>query len=103
MHKIHLEENIKTSWESQRCLDLIMQGVVRDEVLKLLDVGVIYLISDNSWVSSVQVVPKKSSITVVKNEADEFVPTPLQTRGRVCIDYCNLNSMTRKDHFRLPL
>ena len=26
----------------------------------------------------------------------------MQTGWRVCIDYCNLNAMTRKDHFPLP-
>ncbi|CAL8988281.1 unnamed protein product [Prunus brigantina] len=42
-----------------------MKEVVRAEVLKLLDVGIIYPISDSKWVSPVQVVPKKSGITVV--------------------------------------
>jgi len=102
MHRIHLEENAKTSRESQRRLNPIMQEVVRDEILKLLDVGVIYPISNSSWVSPVQVVPKKSGVTVVKNEADEFVPTRLQKGWKVCIDYRKLNSMTRKDHFPLP-
>ena len=70
MHRIHLEENAKTSREPQRRLNPIMQEVVRAEVLKLLDVGIIYTISDSNWVSLVQVVPKKSGITVVKNEDD---------------------------------
>ena len=47
-----------------------MQAVVRAEVLKLLDVGIIYPISDSNWVSPVQVLPKKSGITVVTNEDD---------------------------------
>ncbi|RVW66470.1 Transposon Ty3-I Gag-Pol polyprotein [Vitis vinifera] len=34
-----------------------MQEVVRAEVLKLLQAGIIYLISDNPWVSPTQVVP----------------------------------------------
>ena len=51
---------------------------MRAEVLKLLDVGIIYTISDNNWVSPVQVVPKKSGITVVKNEDDQLVPTRVQ-------------------------
>jgi len=50
----------------------------------------------------VQVVPKKSRITVVANENNELVPTRVQTGWRVCIDYRKLNSMTRKDHFPLP-
>ena len=32
---------------------------VKKEVVKLLDAGVIYPISDKEWVSPVQVVPKK--------------------------------------------
>ncbi|CAN6725250.1 unnamed protein product [Malus baccata var. baccata] len=51
----------------------------------------------------VQVVPKKSGVTVVKNEDNELVPTRIQIGWRVCIDYQKLNAMTRKDHFPLPL
>ena len=79
-----------------------MMEVVKKEILKLLDVGVIYAISDSKWVSPVQVVPKKSGITVVRNEENELVPTRVQTGWRVCIDYRKLNSATRKDHFPLP-
>ena len=53
-------------------------------------------------VSPVQVVPKKSGITVVKNKDDQLVPTRVQTGWRVCIDYYKLNAMIRKDHFPLP-
>ncbi|KAL3533840.1 hypothetical protein ACH5RR_007361 [Cinchona calisaya] len=102
MHRIHLEEEAKLSCESHRCLNPIMQDVVKDEIIKLLDVGVIYPILDSEWVSPVQVVPKKSRITVVKNESDELVPTRVQTRWCVCIDYRKLNSMTMKYHFSLP-
>ena len=70
--------------------------------MKLLDVGIIYPISDSNWVSPVQVVPKKSGITVVKNEDDQLVLTRVQIGWRECIDYCKLNAMTRKDHFPLP-
>ncbi|CAL8994036.1 unnamed protein product [Prunus brigantina] len=79
-----------------------MKEVVRKEVMKLLDVGIIYPISDSKWVSPVQVVPKKSGITVVKNEANELVPTRMTTGWRVCIDYRKLNTATSKDHFPLP-
>jgi len=44
-----------------------MKEVVQKEVVKHLDVGIIYTISDSQWVSPVQVVPKKSSITIIKN------------------------------------
>ncbi|XP_061993642.1 uncharacterized protein LOC133711554 [Rosa rugosa] len=72
------------------------------EVIKLLDCGVIYPISDSKWVSPVQVVPKKSGVTVVKNAENELVPQRTVTGHRVCIDYRKLNATTRKDHFPLP-
>lgn len=52
-----------------------MREVVTVKVLKLLDVGIIYPILDSNWVSRVQVVPKKSIITLFKNNEDELVPT----------------------------
>ncbi|CAN6573204.1 unnamed protein product [Malus baccata var. baccata] len=52
-----------------------MMEVVKKEIIKLLDCGVIYPISDSRWVSLVQVVPKKSGVTVVKNAENELVPT----------------------------
>ncbi|KAM2864295.1 hypothetical protein FF1_022978 [Malus domestica] len=102
MHRILLEEGAKPSQEAQRHLNPPMLEVVKKEVIKLLDYGVIYPISDSRWVSSVQVVPKKSGVTVVKNEEQELVPTRVVTGWRVCIDYRKLNARTRKDHFPLP-
>ena len=68
----------------------------------MLDAGIIYPISDSKWVSPVQVVPKKGGMTVVKNKANELIPTRTVTGWRVCIDYRKLNDATRKDHFPLP-
>jgi len=75
---------------------------VKKEVTKLLQAGIIYPISDSTWVRPVHMVPKKSGITVVKNEKNELIPTRIQNRWRVCIDYRRLNQATRKDHFPLP-
>ena len=102
MHKILLEENVKPSVEHQRRLNPIMKEVVRKEVLKWLNAGFIYAISDSPWVSPVHVVPKKGGFTVIRNEKNERIPTRTVTGWRVCIDYRKLNTATRKDHFPLP-
>ena len=101
-HRIHLEEDVKPSRQPQRRLNPIMKEVVKKEVLKLLDVGVIYPIVDSKWVSPTQVGPKKSGVTVVANENKELIPTRVTSGWRVCIDYRKLNAGTRKDHFPLP-
>ena len=59
MHRILLEDDSKPTVDAQRRLNPSMKEVVWKEVLKWLDEGVIYPISDSSWVSPVQVVPKK--------------------------------------------
>ncbi|CAL8996903.1 unnamed protein product [Prunus brigantina] len=81
MHRILLEEGAKPTREAQRRLNPPMMEVVKKEIIKLLDCGVIYPISDSRWVSPIQVVPKKSGVTVVKNEENELVPTRIQQAG----------------------
>ena len=101
-HRIHLEEDVKPFRQPQRRLNPVMKEVVEKEVLKLLDVGVIYPIADSKWVSPTQVVPKKFGVTVVVNEHNELIPTRVTTGWRVCIYYRKLNAGTRKYHFLLP-
>ncbi|GJZ68317.1 reverse transcriptase domain-containing protein [Tanacetum coccineum] len=64
-----------------------IHDVIKKEVEKLLDAGLIYPISDSPWVSPVHCVPKKGGMTVVTNDENELVPTRLVTGWRVCIDY----------------
>ena len=47
-------------------------------------------------------VPKKTRITVEKNEQGEEVQTRLATSWQICIDYRKLNLVTKKDHYPLP-
>ncbi|GJR85688.1 reverse transcriptase domain-containing protein [Tanacetum coccineum] len=101
-HKIQLLDYKKPVVQKQRRLNQNMQEVVKKEIVKLLDTGIIYPIVDSPWVSSIQCVPKKGGITVVTNEKDELFLTRTVTGWRVCIDYRKLNKATSKDHFMLP-
>ena len=74
MHKILIEENYKPAVQPQRRVNPNIKEVVKKEVIKLLDAGLIYPISDSPWVSPIQVVPKKGEMTVVKNDNGEMVP-----------------------------
>nr|GEX74459.1 reverse transcriptase domain-containing protein [Tanacetum cinerariifolium] len=101
-HKIQLLDDKKPVVQKQRRLNLNMQEVVKKEVVKLLDTGIIYLIADSPWVIPIHCVSKKGGITVVTNENIELVPTRTIIGWRVCIDYRKLNEATAKDHFPLP-
>nr|GEY46495.1 hypothetical protein [Tanacetum cinerariifolium] len=88
--------------QHQRRVNPKIHDVIKQEVLKLLDAGLIYPIFDSPWVSPVHCVPKKGGFTVVENEENELILTRLVKGWRVCIDYRKLNEATRKDHFPLP-
>nr|GFB48781.1 reverse transcriptase domain-containing protein, chloroplastic [Tanacetum cinerariifolium] len=78
-HKILMEEDYKPAVQHQRCVNPKIHDVIKKEVEKLLDAGLIYPISDSPWVSPVHCVPKKGGFTVVKNEENELIPTRLVT------------------------
>nr|GEW33975.1 reverse transcriptase domain-containing protein [Tanacetum cinerariifolium] len=86
-HKILMEEDYKPVVQHQRWVNPKIHNVIKKEVEKLLDDGLIYPISDSPWVSLVHCVPKKGGFTMVENEENELIPTRLVTRWRVCIDY----------------
>nr|GEW79708.1 DNA-directed DNA polymerase [Tanacetum cinerariifolium] len=101
-HKILMEEDFEPAVQHKRKVNPKIHDVIKKEVLKLLDAGLIYPISDSPWVSPVHCVPKKGGFTVVENEENELILTRLVMGWRVCIDYRKLNEATRKDHFLLP-
>ncbi|GJS90680.1 reverse transcriptase domain-containing protein [Tanacetum coccineum] len=99
---IQLLDDKKPVVQKQRRLNPNMQKVVKKEIVKLLDTGIIYPIADSPWVSPIHCVPKKGGIIVVTNKNDELVLTRTVTGWQVCIDYRKLNEATAKDHFPLP-
>lgn len=101
-HHIYLEEDAKPLRQPQRRLNPLIKYVVRCEVLKLLDTRIHYPISDSNWVNLTQVVPKKSRMTLIKNDQEELIPTMLTTGLQVCIDFKKPNLVTKNNHFPLP-
>nr|GFB68401.1 reverse transcriptase domain-containing protein [Tanacetum cinerariifolium] len=101
-HKILIEDDFEPVVQHQRRVNPKIHNVIKQEVLKLLEAGLIYLISDSPLVSTVHCVPKKGGFTVLENEENELILARLVTGWRVCIDYRKLNEATRKDHFPLP-
>nr|XP_043638113.1 uncharacterized protein LOC122609117 [Erigeron canadensis] len=74
-----------------------MKEVVKKEVIKLLDAGIIFPITDSAWVNLVHCVPQKGGMTVVENENKKLLATRTITGWRVCIDYRKLTQGTSKD------
>nr|GEV79577.1 retrovirus-related Pol polyprotein [Tanacetum cinerariifolium] len=100
-HKILMEEDFTPTVQHQRRVDPKTHDVIKQEVIKLLDAGLIYPIYDSPWVSPVHCVPKKGGFTVVENEDNELILTRMVMGWRVCIDYRKLNETIQKDHFPL--
>nr|GEX03050.1 reverse transcriptase domain-containing protein [Tanacetum cinerariifolium] len=106
-HKILREEDFEQAVQHQTSVNPKIHDVIKNEVLKLLDAGLIYPIYDSLWVSPVHCVPKKGGFTVVENEENELILTRLVTGWRICIDYpgnqyyCFLNRFS--GYFQIPI
>ncbi|GKC57611.1 reverse transcriptase domain-containing protein, partial [Tanacetum coccineum] len=74
-HKILMEDDFKLAVQHQRRVNPKIHEVIKKEVIKLLDAGLIYPVSDSPWVSPVHCVPKKGGMTIVENEDNELIPT----------------------------
>nr|GEV82011.1 hypothetical protein [Tanacetum cinerariifolium] len=95
-HKILMEEDFEPAVQHQRRVNPKIHDVIKQEVIKLLEAGLIYPISDSPWVSPMHCVPKKGGFTVVENEDNELIPT--QRMLKRCED-TNLCLNWEKNHF----
>jgi hypothetical protein len=95
-HRIPMEDQCKPVVDHQRRLTHAMREVVKKEVMKLLDAGIIYPVLHSEWVSPVHCVPKKEGLTMVKNEKNELILQRTVTGWRMCINYRKLNKVTKK-------
>ena len=75
MHKINLVEDVEPIVDTQKRVHPRLKDVVRREVIRLLESGVIYPISDSKWVNPVHSILKHGGITTIQNDKDEFLPS----------------------------
>ena len=83
-HHIYIKDECQPIFQPQIRMEPNPKEIVKEELQKLLNVGFIYPISNNEWVSPLVIVPKKNG------------------KWRVCVDYRALNNATQNDHFPLP-
>nr|GFA55144.1 DNA-directed DNA polymerase [Tanacetum cinerariifolium] len=80
-HKILLDEDFPPKVQSQRRVNPKIHDVIKKEVEKFLDAGLIYPISDSPWVSPVYCVPKKGGMTVIKTTKTNLFQLALSQAG----------------------
>ncbi|GJX30357.1 reverse transcriptase domain-containing protein [Tanacetum coccineum] len=99
-HKILMEEDYTPAVQHQRRVNPKIHDVIKKEVEKLLNAGLIYPISDSPWVSPVHCVPKKGGFTVVENEQNELIPTRLVTgwRSGIEVDRAKIDVIAKLPH-----
>nr|GEX96814.1 DNA-directed DNA polymerase [Tanacetum cinerariifolium] len=84
-HKILMKYDFKPIIQPQRRLNPKVQDLVKHEIVKLLDFGLIYPISDSSWVSLIHDVAKKGGMSVVLNDNNELIPSRIVIGWRILI------------------
>nr|GEU63826.1 reverse transcriptase domain-containing protein [Tanacetum cinerariifolium] len=91
--KTALITDFEPAVQHQRRVNPKIYDVIKQEVLKLLDAGLIYPIFDSPWVSPVHCVHKKGGFTVVENEENELIMTRL-VMSALTIYYCFLDGFS---------
>nr|GEU43355.1 reverse transcriptase domain-containing protein [Tanacetum cinerariifolium] len=101
-HKILMDDDYIPAVQSQRRVNLKIHNVIKMEVIKLLDAGMIYPTSDSPWVSPIHCVPKKGGMTVIANENNELISTRLVTGWRDISKFILIHKTWKKTTFTCP-
>ncbi|GJW78943.1 reverse transcriptase domain-containing protein, partial [Tanacetum coccineum] len=96
-HKILMEDDFKPAIQPQRWVNPKIHVVIKAEVIKLLDAGLIYPISNSPWVSPIHIVPKRG-YDGNNNENNELIPTRLVIGNEF---YCFLDGFS--GYFKIPI
>ena len=86
-HKVNMKPDAKPVVDHQRWLNPMIKEVVINGILKLLEAGIIYPITDSRLVSHIHCVPKKGGIAVVPNDKNELIPQRIVTGFGMVIDF----------------
>ena len=95
-------EDVEPIVHTQKRVHPHMKDVVRKEVIRLLEGGIIYPISDSKWVNPVHSIPKHGGITIIQNDKYEVLPSRTITEHKMYVDFRKLNKITIKEHQPLP-
>nr|GEW75429.1 reverse transcriptase domain-containing protein [Tanacetum cinerariifolium] len=96
-HKILMEEDFEPVVQHQRRVNPKIHDVIKQEVLKLLDAGLIYPISDSPWVRPVHCVPEKGGFKFVENKENKLIPT------RLAFPNSHRSERSGENHIRLSI
>jgi hypothetical protein len=102
-HRIIMEDDAKPFVDAQKRGNTKMKEVIRNKVIRLLDAGIIYQISDRKWVSHADCIPKYGAITIISYDDSSLIPTRTITGYNICIDFRKFNKDTKKKHKPPPL
>ncbi|GJV78584.1 reverse transcriptase domain-containing protein [Tanacetum coccineum] len=96
-HKILLEDDYEPSVQHQRRVNPKIHDVIKKEVEKLLNAGLIYPISDSPWVSPVHCVLKKGASSSDNRQRNQEVLSDMLDSIEPSISYNNLESLKKVD------
>nr|GEX67380.1 reverse transcriptase domain-containing protein [Tanacetum cinerariifolium] len=102
-YKILMDDDYKPAVQSQRRVNPKIHDVIKKEVIKLFDAGMIYPISDSPWVSPIHCVPKKGGYFKIPIDPQNYEKTTFTcpygtSRTAACPSACVILQVRSKGH-----